>query len=82
MPILIQNITCNCDHEGKIRCPACISLRLNSPNKIWKNKKALSMHLRKAHGFDDEHHTRIMDAVKEFTTGDFTLHCLERGLIQ
>lgn len=47
------------------KCPLCVLERPNNSNKIFKNYKAISNHLRISHDLSNEDYCRIRDAVRE-----------------
>ncbi len=68
--------------DDKLRCPLCVSERPRSPNKIFKNKKSITNHLRAGHDLTNSEIFKIRDNIKEFSSGNFVEFCFTRGLIR
>ena len=55
--------------EPRLNCPLCVLERPNNPNKIFKNCKAISNHLRISHDLSNEEFYKVRDTIKLASAG-------------
>ncbi|KFM21366.1 hypothetical protein AAA799B03_01098 [Marine Group I thaumarchaeote SCGC AAA799-B03] len=65
----------------RLNCPLCVLERPNNPNKIFKNCKAISNHLRISHDLSNDEFDKVRQAIRESVNGIEVNFSKFRGLL-